>query len=83
MVRGVGADRQRQAVAIHDRHDFHAFSTLGRSDLGASALRHHEGCVDEAFFFVEHAAFAQFVIGGAIYWIVRRRKKGNLISYTS
>ena len=38
MVRGVGADRERQAVAIHDRHDFHAFSTLGRSDLGASAL---------------------------------------------
>jgi len=22
---------------------------------------HHEGCVDEAFFFVKHAAFAQFV----------------------
>ena len=61
MVRGVGADRERQAVAIHDRHDFHAFSTLGRSDLGASALRHHEGGVDEAFFFVKHAAFAQFV----------------------
>ena len=31
------------------------------SDLGASALRHHEGCVDEAFFFVKHAAFPQFV----------------------
>ncbi len=46
MVRGVGADRERQAMAIHDRHDFHAFSTLGRSDLGASALRHHKGCVD-------------------------------------
>ena len=61
MVRGVRTDRERQAVAIHDRHDFHAFSTLRRSDLGASALRHHEGCVDEAFFFVEHAAFTQFV----------------------
>src|SRR5262245_16194827 len=61
MVRGVGADRERQAVAIHDRHDFHAFSTLGGSDLGAPALRHHESCVDEAFLFVEHAAFAQFV----------------------
>jgi hypothetical protein len=61
MVGGVGADRERQAVAIHDRHDFHAFSTLGRSDLGASALRHQESCVDEAFFFVEHAAFSQFV----------------------
>ena len=48
-------------MAIHDRHDFHAFSTLGRSDLGASALPHHECCVDEAFFFVEHAAFSQFV----------------------
>src|SRR5262245_12900896 len=61
MVRGVGANRERQAVAIHDRHDFHAFSTLGGSDLGAPALRHHESCVDEAFLFVEHAAFAQFV----------------------
>src|SRR6476469_6369575 len=40
---------------------FMTFSTLGRSDLGASALRHHEGCVDEGYFFVEHAAFAQFV----------------------
>src|SRR5262245_10710975 len=61
MVSAVYAARDVQAVAIHDRHACHAFCTLGGSDLGASALRHREGCVYEAFFFVEHAAFAQFV----------------------
>jgi hypothetical protein len=61
MVRGVGAHRERQTVAMHYRQDFHAFSALGRSDLGAAALRHHEGCVDKAFFFVGHAAFTQLI----------------------
>src|SRR5215813_9035009 len=28
MVRRVRADRERQSMAIHNRHDFHAFSTL-------------------------------------------------------
>ena len=48
MICRVRAHRQRQAVAIHNRHDFHAFSTLGRADLRAPALGHREGRVDKA-----------------------------------
>src|SRR5262245_53784457 len=33
MVRRVRADRERQSMAIHDRHDFHAFSALCSSDF--------------------------------------------------
>jgi hypothetical protein len=61
MVRWVCANRERQAVAIHNRHDFHASSALGRSDRRAPALSHHEGCIDEALFFVERAPFAKLV----------------------
>jgi hypothetical protein len=53
MVRHMRADRERQSMAIHNRHDFHAFSALGRSDLRAPTLSHHEGCIDDAFFFVQ------------------------------
>jgi hypothetical protein len=53
MVRRMRADRERQSIAIHNRHDFHAFSALGRSDLRAPTLSHHEGCIDDAFFFVQ------------------------------
>ena len=34
-------------MAIHYRHDFHAFSTLGWTDFRASALGHRKGRVDE------------------------------------
>jgi hypothetical protein len=40
-------------MAIHNRHDFHAFSALCGSDLRAAAFRHNEGRVNEAFFFIE------------------------------
>src|SRR5215468_653746 len=33
MVRRVRADRERQSMAIHNRHDFHAFSALRSSDF--------------------------------------------------
>ena len=46
------------------------------SDLGASALRHHESCVDEAFFFVEHAAFAQFSLAIRSMRMPRRTSSG-------
>ena len=39
-------------MAIHDRHDFHAFSALRGSDFQPATLGHNEGCVDEAFFAV-------------------------------
>lgn len=42
MVGGVRAHRQRQAVAIHNCHDFQAFSAFRRTDLGAAALGHRK-----------------------------------------
>ena len=55
LVRRVRADRERQSMAIHNRHDFHAFSALRRSDFRPATLGHHERRVDEAFFFVQRA----------------------------
>jgi hypothetical protein len=40
-------------MAIHNRNDFHAFSTLCGSDLCPAAFGHNEGRVNEAFFFIE------------------------------
>src|SRR5262249_24550607 len=56
MVRRVRADRERQSVAIDNRHDFHAFSALRSSDFQPA-----KGCVDEAFFFVQYASIAKLV----------------------
>jgi len=39
---------QRQAMAIDNRHDFHAFPTLGRAYLRATSLRHHKCRIEEA-----------------------------------
>src|SRR5215471_16681160 len=61
MVRGMGAHRERQAMAIHNRHDFQALSAPRRTDFRAAALGYHKGCVDEALFFVERAVLAKFV----------------------
>ena len=61
MVCRMRADRKRQAMAIDNRHDFHAFSALRCSDFCPAAFSHNESCVDEAFFFVERAAVAKFV----------------------
>src|SRR6476661_6322324 len=61
MVRRVRADRERQSMAIHNGHDFHAFSTLRSSDFQPAALGHNEGCVDEAFFFVQCTSIAKLV----------------------
>ena len=61
MVRGVRADRERQSVAIHYRHDFHAFSALCRPDLGAATFRHDKRRIDEAFFFIQRTPIAKFV----------------------
>ena len=61
MVRRMRADRERQAVAIHNRHDFHAFSALGRPHFGTATLGHREGRIDKAFFFIERSTFAKLV----------------------
>jgi hypothetical protein len=45
MVRRVRADRERQSMAIDNRHDFHAFSALRSSDFQPATLGHNEGLV--------------------------------------
>src|SRR5256886_3760054 len=47
MIRRVGTDREWQAVAIHDRHDFHAFSAPRRPNFLATALRRCERGVED------------------------------------
>src|SRR5215471_7733042 len=53
VIGGMRADRERQSMTIHDRHDFHAFPALRRSDPNPATLRHHERRIDEAFRFVQ------------------------------
>jgi hypothetical protein len=48
-------------MAIHNRHDFHAFSALCGFDLCPAAFRHNEGRVNETFFFIECTSVAKFV----------------------
>jgi hypothetical protein len=50
-----------QAVTIHDRLDFHAFSASRRPNLFAAALRRCERGIDEAFRFIDLAFGAQRV----------------------
>src|SRR5256885_11398581 len=52
-------DREWQAVAIHDRHDFHAFSAPRRPNFLATALRRCERGVDEAFRLIDLAFLAR------------------------
>ena len=54
-------DRERQAVAIDNCHDFQALSALRRTDLCAAALGHRKGRIDETFFFIQRAALAKLV----------------------
>src|SRR6516162_8715171 len=77
MVRRVRADRERQSMAIDNRHDFHAFSALRSSDFQPATLGHDEGCVDEAFFFVQYASIAKLVGN------IRQHATQNLIAAPS
>ena len=77
MVRRVRADRERQSMAIHNRHDFHALSALRSSDFRPAALGHDERCVDEAFFFVQGASIAKLVGN------IRQHATQNLIAAPS
>src|SRR5215831_21112054 len=77
MVRRVRADRERQSMAIDNRHDFHAFSALRSSDFQPATLGHNEGCVDEAFFFVQYASIAKLVGN------IRQHATQNLIAAPS
>jgi hypothetical protein len=46
MVRRVRADRERQSMAIDNRHDFMPFPRFRSSDFQPATLGHNEGCVD-------------------------------------
>src|SRR6266480_1343884 len=45
-------------MAIHNRHDFHAFSAFGGADFCPTTFGHNKGRVDEAFFLVQRASVA-------------------------
>jgi hypothetical protein len=61
MVRRVRADRERQSMAFHNRHDFHAFSALRCSNLRPATFGHDERRIDEAFFFIQCAFVAKLI----------------------
>jgi len=49
-------------MAIDNRHDFSClFPALCSSDFQPATLGHNEGCIDEAFFFVQYASIAKLV----------------------
>jgi hypothetical protein len=48
-------------VALHYRHDFHAFSALCGSNFRSVTFRHNECRIDDAFFFIQRALIAKFV----------------------
>src|SRR6266487_5730347 len=48
-------------MAIHNRHDFHAFSAFGGADFCPTTFGHNKGRVDEAFFLVQRASVAKLV----------------------
>ena len=61
MVRRMRADRERQSMAIHNRHDFHAFPALRCSNFRPATLGHDERRIDEAFFFIQRAFVAKII----------------------
>src|ERR1700746_3760010 len=77
MVRCVRADREWQSMAIHNRHDFHAFSALRWSDFRPATFGHNECRIDEAFFFVQRALVAKLVGN------VRQNQTQNLVAEPS
>ena len=48
-------------MAIHNCHDFQAFSALRRTDIRPAALGHRKGRIDETLFFIQRAALAKLV----------------------
>jgi hypothetical protein len=61
VVRGVRRDGERQAVPIHDRHDFHAFSAPRRPNLLATTFGRGERGIDITLRLVDVALLAQRV----------------------
>ncbi len=48
-------------MAIHNCHDFDAFSALRWSDFRPATFGHNERRIDEAFFFIQRAFVAKLV----------------------
>jgi len=61
MVSGMRTDRQRQAVTIHNRHDFQTFTAFRRTDLSATTLGRGKGRIDKSLRFIESAFITQCV----------------------
>src|SRR6516225_6980935 len=61
MIGSMRAYRKRQSMAIDNRHDFHAFSTLRCADFCPTAFSHYECRIDEAFLFIERPSVAKLV----------------------
>jgi hypothetical protein len=52
---------ERQTVAIHNTHDFHAFSAFYWANAVLAALGWRERCIDEALSFVQSSGLTQHV----------------------
>lgn len=61
MVRRVRTDRQRQAVAIHNSHDFHAISAAGRANLFSATLGRGKAGIDTTLRLVDLRALAKLI----------------------
>ena len=64
-------------MAIHNRHNFHAFSALRWSDFRPATFGHNERRIDEAFFFIQRAVFTKLVGN------VRQNQTQNLVAAPS
>ena len=61
MIRRVGADRQRQTVAIHGHYDFLAFYAPGRPNFLPATFRRGKRAIDIALGFIHRAIIAKGV----------------------
>jgi hypothetical protein len=64
-------------MAIRNRHDFHAFSTLRWSDFRPATFGRNKRRIDDAFFFVQHAFVAKLVGN------IRQNSTQNLVAAPS
>src|SRR5262249_18828535 len=60
-IRCMRAHRERQTMAIHNRHDLRAFPTSRRADLRTAALSHRKRRVDKTLLFIERPALAKLI----------------------
>ena len=77
MVRRVRIDLERQSMAIHNRHDLHAFSALRCSDFRPATFGHDGRRIDEASIFIQ-CAFVAKLVGN-----VRQNPTQNLVAAPS